>query len=61
MQTEFPYHYKMPSSHSGRLHRTCNADPFGHVGSNPTEGSSRKLSNNILAYGIDCIKLQMNE
>ncbi len=31
------------------------------VGSSPARGSSRKLSNNILAYGINCIKLQMNE
>lgn len=31
------------------------------VSSSLTLGSSRKLSNNILAYGINCIKLQMNE
>lgn len=30
----------MPPSHSGRLCRTCNAVPKGHVGSNPTGGST---------------------
>lgn len=33
----------MPSSHRGRLHLTCNQDPQGLVGSNPTDGSLMKV------------------
>ena len=32
----------MPSSHSGRLHLTCNQVPQGHVSSNLTDGSIRE-------------------
>lgn len=37
----------MPSSHSGRLHLTCNQDLPRLVGSNPTEGSTKWGYNDV--------------
>ena len=59
-RTRLRVFFLTPEWHSGRLHLTCNQDPSGRGGSNPSSGSKTRNMNTCLNCGKELNRKQKN-